>query len=501
MVKQLTFLDKAFWLTESDDNPKHVACLQLLELPDDATEDYVEELVEQMRSFDQPKPPFSCVVKTFCGFPTRLSNIDKLDMSYHVQLHYVQGISNMEKLHKYTAKLHEPRLDSDKPLWQFHVIQDKSAKIFAIYVKIHHIYGDGATLVRWFEGGYQDKPDVKDFMPIWAMDRPKRKRKRKSPNILTKMFYVVAGIFVASFHMALIFVRLFFKAIWINRHYMPIPFSGTKTVLTGQVKKGRVVTTCDLEFSRIKALSRQLRVTVNEILLCSFDMGVRRFLRDHNQSFDKALYTNMPINLRKAGEDVGGNKIAIVPVRLAFGPKDPYLRLRQIAENHRIVKNAAKKSHPGTFAYYTVLIQSVALIFELLKLSDFIKPIANILISNVPGPKDERYLKDSKLKALYPISTITPGGGVNITLITYKDKANIGLVASNHKIKSLEKMALYFVEAFELLESSVTRLDLDCEKIGQWANYVDKSMTNEVKDKSISDGCAVSTNDSVTNKI
>lgn len=475
MVKRLTFLDKAFWLTESDDNPKHVACLQLLELPQNAPDDYVIQLVEQMRSFDQPKAPFSCVVKTLLGFPLGLQNIERLDMSYHVQLHDVQGITNMEKLHKYTAKLHEPRLDQDKPLWQFHVIQDKSAKQYAIYVKIHHIYGDGATLVRWFEGGYQSQPDQDNFVPIWAMERPKRKSKKVKPSFIRRLFNSFAGFFIATFHMGLIFVRLFFKAIWINRHYMPIPFSGTKTVLTGQVKKGRVVTTCDLEFDRIKSLSRRLRVTVNEVLLCSFDMGVRRFLRDHNQSFDKALYTNMPINLRKAGEEVGGNKIAIVPVRLAFGPKDPYLRLRQIAENHRVVKNAAKKSHPGTFAYYTVLIQSFALMFELLKVSDFIKPIANILISNVPGPKDARYLKDSKLKALYPISTITPGGGVNITLITYQNKANIGLVASNHKIKSLEKMALYFVEAFELLELSVERLDLDCEHIGRWADYVDKT--------------------------
>lgn len=478
MVKSLTFLDKAFWLTESDDNPKHVACLQLLEMPDGAADNYVDLLVEQMRSFDKPKPPFSCVVKTRFSFPIRLENIDTLDMDYHVQVHDIQGMANMEKLHEFAAKLHEPRLDPDKPLWQFHIIKEKGARIFAIYVKIHHIYGDGATLVKWFEGGYKSESDKDNFMPIWAMERTRRKKKRKPPHFLKKYAMVVAGVFVASFHMSLIFVRLFFKAVWINRHYMPIPFSGTKTVLTGQVKKGRVVTTCDLEFSRIKALSRRLRVTVNEILLCSFDMGVRRFLRDHNQSFDKALYTNMPINLRKAGEEVGGNKLAIVPVRLAFGPKDPYLRLRQIAENHRIVKNAAKKSHPGTFAYYTILIQSFALVFELLRLSDIVRPIANILISNVPGPKDARFLKDSKLKALYPISTITPGGGVNITLITYQDKANIGLVASNRKIKSLEKMALYFVEAFELLEQSVERLDLDCEKIGQWASYMDKTYSN-----------------------
>jgi hypothetical protein len=49
------------------------------------------------------------------------------------------------------------------------------------------------------------------------------------------------------------------------------------------------------------------------------------------------LFTNMPINLRKPGEKTTGNKIAIVPVQLAHGETDPYLRLRQIVVNHRIV--------------------------------------------------------------------------------------------------------------------------------------------------------------------
>ena len=53
----------------------------------------------------------------------------------------------------------------------------------------------------------------------------------------------------------------------------------------------------------------------------------------------------MPINLRKPGEQTSGNKIAIVPVKLAHGKTDPILRLRQIIENHRVVKLAAKNAH------------------------------------------------------------------------------------------------------------------------------------------------------------
>jgi diacylglycerol O-acyltransferase len=194
---------------------------------------------------------------------------------------------------------------------------------------------------------------------------------------------------------------------------------------------------------------------------------VHRFLKDFGHSFEKALYTNMPINLRKPGDQTGGNMIAIVPVRLAHGKQDPYLRLRQIIENHRIVKRAAKRSRPASFSYYTMIIQSYAVLFEILKISDWVKPIANILISNVPGPAELRYFKDSKLLACYPISTMTPGGGVNITLLTYNGVANVGLVCCDRNVKSLEPMAEYILEAFEMLEKCIDDPTLNIDDIGE----------------------------------
>ena len=85
----------------------------------------------------------------------------------------------------------------------------------------------------------------------------------------------------------------------------------------------------------------------------------------------------------------------------------------------------------------------------------------------MPGPKEVRYLKDCELKAVYPISTITPGGGVNITLLTYGDVANVGIVCCDNDIKSLEPLAEYFKDAFELLERSIDDDTLNIDDIGE----------------------------------
>jgi diacylglycerol O-acyltransferase len=465
LVKKITFLDKTFWLTETNDNPKHVASLQILELPKSADKNYLTNLATELRSFNSGISPFNSVVKRFLGYPLKLKEIDVMDMDYHVQYHLIDDISNRENLHKKIATLHEERLHTEKPLWQFHIIESKQGSEFSIYIKIHHMYGDGATLVRWLQAAYKKESSTENFVPIWSMKQAQRKSKQ---TFQFKRFIV--GVF--SFLLAVkdfiwVLFRVLLKLTRINTTYMPVPFTGTKTILTGQVKSGRVVATLDLPFDRIKALSKKLRASVNEVLLCCFDIGTHRFLKEYGQSFSKALYTNMPINLRKPGDVSSGNKIAIVPVELAHGEKDPYLRLRQIIENHRIVLRAAKRSHPASFSYYTIFIQSFALIYEWLHISSLLNPIANILISNVPGPKEALYFKDSLLKSIYPVSAITAGGGVNITLMTYNGVANVGIVCCDNDIKSLEPMAEYFEEAFELLEKSVDDYNLNIDDIGE----------------------------------
>jgi WS/DGAT/MGAT family acyltransferase len=477
VTKKITFLDKTFWITESQDNPKHVAGLQLLKMPADAPSDYVDKLLAEMRSFDQANTPFNCRVRTFLGFPLKFVPIEQLDMAYHVQLHTIEDLTDKPALHTFVAGLHEPWLDRDKPLWQYHLIKDTKSQLFALYIKIHHMCGDGTTLIRWFQAGYSEQSSSDGFVPVWAMDRTSKQR-AKTPFLKSLVVGIWDGL-IATKDLLWIVFRILIKLLRVNQDYMPVPFTGTKTVLTGQVKKGRAVATLDLDFNRIKALSRRSRASANEVMLCVFDIAVHRQLRDYGHTFTKALYTNMPINLRKPGEMTTGNKIAIVPVQLAHGHTDPYLRLREIIENHRKVKKAAKASHPASFSYYTLLIQSYAIIFEMLGMSSLVKPIANLLVSNMPGPAQTMYFKDSELLASYPISTITPGGGVNITMVTYGGQANIGFVCCNTHIDSLQPLAQYCVEAFDMLEKCIDDPSLNIDDIGEKVNEEFSSIVDD----------------------
>ncbi|WP_018694013.1 wax ester/triacylglycerol synthase domain-containing protein [Algicola sagamiensis] len=465
MTKAITLIDRAFWITETDQNPKHVGGIQILSLPEHISQEYVYQLYRHLKTFSTPTSPFSCKIKTYLGFPTHFEDVDKLDMDYHLHFHQIHDVSNSTELHQYVARLHEVRLDKDKPLWQYHLIQSHEGNQWAIYIKIHHMYGDGASLLQWFQTTFSSQPNQALPTPVWSIEHPERPKKYL--NQWTRFLHK-SWIFIHSFmDIFWMFCRLFLKLIRLNRHYMPLPFSGKKTVLTGQVKKGRTLVTTDLPLDRVQHLSKKLRATVNELLLTTLDIALHRLLNDYGHTFDKPFIAQMPINLRKPGEKTTGNKIGIALVELAYAKKDPYLRLRQIIQSHKIVKDAAKKVTPSAFSYYTLILQSYAILFEALRLSDYINPLGNILISNMPGPKQQLYFQESAVVATYPISTIPPGGGINVTMLTYNGRVNVGMVCCNRDIKSLAPMKAYLHEAFDLLERSVDDHRVTTDDIGE----------------------------------
>lgn len=454
MNKKLTLLDRAFGITETDNNPKHVAGFQILALPENASDSFVDDLADELRSFNKGVAPFNCVASTFLGIPLTLKPLTKLDMEYHIKVHVIDDISDKNVLYDFTARLHEERLDNKKPLWQGHLIKSRKGNEFIWYNKVHHMYGDGYTLLRTLQSAYTEDPNSEHFKPIWAIPHTKKQRPKETKPLF-RVLSVVWDFLKTTKDFLWVCFRVLLKLLRINKHYMPVPFTGKKTILTGQVKRGRVVATTDISYPRVHRISKQLRASFNEVLLCVFDIATHRFLAEHGESFDKALLTNIPINLRKPGDVSSGNKIAILPVELAHGSKDPYIRLRQIIENHRVVINAARKSQPGAFSFYTLFIQSFAIIYEFLRMSSLVHPIASILVSNMPGPRNPMYFRGCQVKSIYPLSTITPGGGINFTLLTYNDVANIGIVCCDNDIKSLEPLVEFIHEALDMLEASI----------------------------------------------
>ena len=64
----------------------------------------------------------------------------------------------------------------------------------------------------------------------------------------------------------------------------------------------------------------------------------------------------------------------------------------------------------------------------MLRMSAVTPPPANTIVSNVPGPPFPLYIAGARVVANYPIAPITPGMGLNITVMSYCDSIDFGVV-------------------------------------------------------------------------
>jgi diacylglycerol O-acyltransferase len=67
-------------------------------------------------------------------------------------------------------------------------------------------------------------------------------------------------------------------------------------------------------------------------------------------------------------------------------------------------------------------------------------PIWNMVVSNVPGPQFPLYCCGARMVAHYPVSVITDGLGLNITVMSYCGSLDIGIVADREQMRDVWRL-------------------------------------------------------------
>jgi hypothetical protein len=82
------------------------------------------------------------------------------------------------------------------------------------------------------------------------------------------------------------------------------------------------------------------------------------------------------------------------------------------------------------------------------------RPMFNVLISNVPGPREKLYYNGAEVLGLYPLSVLQNGQVLNITALSYDTTVNVAFTACPSGLPHIQHLALYCADAFEELEAA-----------------------------------------------
>ncbi len=249
---------------------------------------------------------------------------------------------------------------------------------------------------------------------------------------------------------------------------------GPKTHFNVSIGSDRTFASLSVPLAHVKAVGTALDATLNDVVLEMCSAALRRYLADFNNTPDKPLIAAVPVSLREAGNTDANNQALILPVSLASHLSDPIARLKAIKESSakmKIMLGAIKQGKNKGVEIPTLgmpwLVSSLNALYARTKLADRIPPIANLIISNVPGPQIPLYLAGGLVKTFYPLSIPVHGLGMNITLQSYNGRLDFGVTAARSAVPDAKVILTYISHALDVLLELVEDLPETQSKTAQ----------------------------------
>lgn len=460
-MPSLSYYDYAFLLTETADSPKHVAGVQTFRPPEDYEGDFVADLIAALRG--RPAgPPFSFKLKgSLLGKPEWVDD-ENFDLDYHLRQSRLPKPGTRKQLMELVSRLHSVLLDRQRPLWEIHIIEGLDDGCFALYVKIHHSYCDGATLVRMMLETLNTSPEDRRLRANWESNKAATYREKTTGlgSRIEQGVGLLKRTVATARDLGGMAGRMTLQRLGMQPGHLPVPFTAPRTGLNSVVTRARRAAVGELPLDELKAISRSTDTTLNDVIVTICDIALTRYLRSHDQAPSTPLVAQMPVNLRRDGNAQLGNQLAILPVTLGRAGQDPLRRLKSISRSAAEVKEDASAMSPDAVSIYTLALQGIAQASEMLGVAESLPPLGNILISNVPGPRVPLYLWGARMMNSYPLSAIPPGLSMNITVFSYDGKMDVGLISGYDAIPDIDELPEFLQEAFEALKAAAHRHSL-----------------------------------------
>lgn len=462
------------WLVlERTESPAHVACLAECTPPDGAPSTFVADLVAGWRAHATFAKPFNRRPRLLPVPTWDVLRDDEVDLDYHFRHSALPAPGGERELGILVSRLHSHPLDRRRPLWELHIIEGLGDGRFAMYLKVHHSLMDGVAGIRMLGRALSADSLERDHPPIWALgsspprvagDPPKHATEPAAvrgavTRVLSTPARSVRKLRTATAGgrgIARLATTQVVHGLRPRERDVAIPFNAPMSPLNGCIHGPRRFATQHYSLERMKALSKDANVTINDVLLGICSGALRRYLTEIDELPDRSLTATLPVSVRLEADESGGNAITFIHARLATDVAEPAMRLARIAASTRHAKSVLGRLPRSAMNAYTMLLMAPYMTQLAVGLGGRSTPMHNVVVSNVPGPRQPRYIEGARVDQLYPLSVLFNGQALNVTVISYAGTMCIGFTGCRDSLPSMQRIAVFSGDAFDDLERAVS---------------------------------------------
>jgi diacylglycerol O-acyltransferase / wax synthase len=480
VLKQLTGVDLGFLLMETANNYGHVNGLSIYERPSDEFDPF-EMVRERFRVMvGHLEPLRRKVVEVPFGLdrPYWVEDAD-FDLDFHVRHIGLAPPGAADQLAEQVARIVGRKMDRARPLWEAYVIEGLADDRWALLQKTHHATIDGASGVIMLKMFTDEMRDAEWGLVEreWVGEAPP-----SSSQMLQRAVRNLALNPVRGARLSLGVVRDLADAAGltsigglargarstlgaITRRSASSPERRVNIPLTPApatpwnktVSAHRRFAMRSASLDNLKRLKEATGGTLNDVVMAVCAGALRAYLLEHDALPAGALRAMVPVSIRTGNEDdPWTNRVSGLVVDLPTNCADPLERVALC----RAAMNVAKSQFDlmpadalGQAADYTspVVAASALRLVSRLRLADRVNYPINVVISNVPGPRHTLYFAGARLDAYIPVSTVSDGVGLNITVHSYGDRMDFGLISDRELVPDLWHLVDLHIDEIGLL--------------------------------------------------
>ena len=462
----LSGLDGAFLSLETPATPMHVGSLHLFDPPEGPRRDFRDAIKKLIASRIDAAPIFR---RQLAQMPLNFANPlwieSDVDLDFHIRSVLLPLPGTQRELQDCVGDLHARLLDRSRPLWMMYVIDGLADGRMAYYIKVHHALLDGQAGAALASVLFDLSPKPEKTR---AKPRAKSESKPSALSLAAAAFRHDAAQYVKLARSLPDVVRTLAGMVLGGGKKEPAPKApkgdlwanasfGPRTPLNVAVTPERTFAAVSLPLAEIKAVAKAQQATINDIVLTLCSGALRRYLARHGSVPKKALMATMPISLRDPGNRDFTTQATLSLVNLNTQIADPLKRLqalRAAAGATKSVAKSAKSIIPTDFPSIggPWIIGALAALYGKSRVANVMPPLANVVISNVPGPQVPLYAAGARMTDYWPLSIVEHGVGLNITLMSYAGTLGVGFTAAQCAVPDAQELVDDLLAAHEELK-------------------------------------------------
>ncbi len=464
-MRQLSSLDAQFLAVESARIYGHVAFLGIYD-PSTAPGGKlggpeVQRLLEERLHLLPPLRQRLVEVPLGIDLPYWAEDPD-FDLDFHIRETAIPSPGDERQLAETVARVFGRPLDRGRPLWELYVIHGLPDGQVALLTKIHHSVVDGisgneimAVLLDPEPTGrtVERKPPANGPAPPIPRDREMLVRglrgiPRQPLRALRSLPATIAGFTDLPGANALPGVPTLSHVYSRVRRTLGSDEStdmlevtkarAPMTPFNGPVSAHRRFAFGSLSLDAVRQVRRDFGTTVNDVVVTICAGAVREWLLERDALPEDPLVAMIPMSVRKRDERGSwGNRISMMVVPIPTNEPDPATRLRKTHELLRSAKERHSALPASLLTDATAFIPPAVASLAARNTVDLLsrtRPPLNLVISNVPGPRTSLYCAGAEMVSNFPVSVIVDGVGLNITVVSYKNRVDFGIIGDREQI-------------------------------------------------------------------